>query len=54
LGVREDDTLYTVLDRIISFGEDIIPVVDGRGRVLGDVTLSEVLVKAIEGERQDG
>jgi len=52
LGVKEDDTLYTALDRMISFGEDIIPVVDGRGRVLGDLTLSEVLVKAIEAERQ--
>ena len=54
LGVKEDDTLYTALDRMISFGEDIVPVVDGRGRVLGDLTLSEVLVKAIEAERQAG
>ncbi|MBN2187774.1 MAG: CBS domain-containing protein [Dehalococcoidia bacterium] len=52
LGVKEDDTLYTALDRMISFGEDIIPVVDGKGRVLGDLTLSEVLMKAIEVERQ--
>ena len=51
LGVKEDDTLYTALDRMIKFGEDIIPVVDGGGRVLGDLTLSEVLVKAIQKDR---
>ena len=52
LPVKESDTLQTALDRMISYEEDVIPVVDTRGRILGDVTLSEVFLKAIEVGKQ--
>jgi len=46
--VKEDDTLKDALDLMIGFEEDIIPVVDGESRIIGDLCLSEILSKALE------
>jgi CBS domain-containing protein len=52
LGVRETDSLQTALDKMLDFEEDIIPVFDSEGYVLGDLRLSEVLFKALEVGKQ--
>ncbi len=52
MGVRETDTLQTALDKLLDFEEDIIPVLDSEGHILGDLTLSEVLLKALEVGKQ--
>jgi len=41
--VQENDTLQTALDKMLDYEEDIIPVLDSEGRILGDLGLSEVL-----------
>jgi CBS-domain-containing membrane protein len=46
--VKENDTLQTALDLMIKSDEDIIPVVDNAGRIIGDLCLSELLAKALE------
>jgi hypothetical protein len=33
---------------MVDHEEDIIPVLDGEGRIIGDLSLSEVLSKALE------
>jgi len=38
---------------MMSLGEDVIPVIDEDGRIIGDFRLSEVLLKAIEVGRGD-
>ena len=48
LGVNEYDTLEKAFDRMMKFGEDVIPVIDEDGRIIGDLRLSEVLLKVIE------
>jgi len=52
-GVRETDSLQTALDKMLDFDEDIIPVLDSEGRVLGDLRLSEVLLKTLEIGKQN-
>ncbi len=52
LGVREDDTLAEAFKQMMSFGEDIVPVIDDDGKVVGDLRLSELLLKAIEVGRE--
>jgi predicted transcriptional regulator len=52
LGVKEDDTLAEAFKQMMSFGEDIVPVIDDDGKVIGDLRLSEVLLKAIEVGRE--
>lgn len=51
-GVREEDTLAEAFKQMMNFGEDIIPVLDEEGRVIGDLKLSEILLKAIEVGRE--
>lgn len=46
--IKESDTLRTALNRMIEYQEDIIPVLDEDRRVLGDLRLSEVLLKTLE------
>ena len=46
--LKEDDTIQTALDLMIGYEEDIIPVLDSEGKIIGDVSLSELLSKAIE------
>jgi len=43
LAVRENDTLQAALDKMLDYEEDVIPVLDNDGKVLGDLRLSEVL-----------
>ncbi len=43
LAVREKDSLQAALDKMLDYEEDVIPVLDGEGKVLGDLRLSEVL-----------
>ena len=44
----EGDTIQTALDLMIGYEEDIIPVLDSEGKIIGDVSLSELLSKALE------
>ena len=46
--VKETDTLQTALDKMLDHEEAVLPVVDGERRILGDLRLSEALLKAIE------
>ncbi|MFC1919643.1 CBS domain-containing protein [Chloroflexota bacterium] len=48
LAVTENDSIQEALDRMIEYEETAIPVIDGQGKVLGDIRLSEVLLKALE------
>ena len=48
IAVKETDTLQAALDKMLDFEEDILPVVDDKYGILGDLSLSEVLLKAIE------
>ena len=48
IAVKETDNLQTALDKILDYEEDIMPIVDNEYRILGDLSLSEVLLKAIE------
>jgi len=48
LGVKETDTLQTALDRMLELEEDVLPVIDNQGKILGDLRLSEILLKVIE------
>lgn len=43
LAVRENDDLQSALDKMLDSREDVIPVLDQEGQVLGDLRLSEVL-----------
>lgn len=52
LGVEETDSLQTALDKMLDYEEDIIPVLDSEGHILGDLRLSEVLFKALEVGKQ--
>ncbi len=46
--VKETHTLQDALDLMIIFEEDIIPVLDENGRIIGDLSLSEILAKSLE------
>jgi CBS domain-containing protein len=46
--VKESDTLQKVLDKMLDEKQDVLPVVDEQYKILGDIRLSEVLLKAIE------
>ena len=50
--VHEEDSLQTALDIMLDYEEDVIPVVDSQGRVVGDLTLAEVLLHTLRLERQ--
>ena len=52
LSVKETDTLQTALDKMLDYEEDVLPVLDGELKILGDLRLSEVLLKAIEVGKQ--
>lgn len=43
LSVRESDTIQTALNKMLNEREDIIPVLDEGGNILGDLRLSEIL-----------
>lgn len=46
--VRENDSLQVALDLMISYQEDILPVIDRNNKIIGDLSLSELLSKALE------
>ena len=52
LGTKETDSLQTALDKMLDIEEDVLPVIDNQGKILGDLRLSEVLLKAIEVGKQ--
>jgi CBS domain-containing protein len=52
LGVKQTDSLQTALDKMLDYEEDILPVLDSEGHILGDLRLSEVLLKALEVGKQ--
>ncbi|MFH1485493.1 MAG: CBS domain-containing protein [Chloroflexota bacterium] len=52
LGVKESDTLQAALNKMVEHETNILPVLDDQGRILGDLKLSEVLLKVIEVGRQ--
>ena len=54
LAVNETDNLQTALDKMLDYDTGVLAVVDGEGRILGDITLSDVLSKAIELGKQMG
>ena len=53
LGIKETDSLQNALDKMLDVEEDVLPVIDNQGKILGDLRLSEVLLKAIEVGKQD-
>jgi CBS domain-containing protein len=50
-GVKESDSIEEAFTKMINTGEDVIPVLDEEGRITGDLSLSEVLLKVIEGSK---
>lgn len=48
LGVQESETLQKAFDQMILYNEDVLPVLDAEGKIIGDLRLSEVLLKVIE------
>lgn len=54
LGVRPDETLADALKQMVDYNEVDIPVLDQQGKILGDLTLSEVLHKVLELHPQPG
>jgi CBS domain-containing protein len=53
MGVRPIDDLETALNQMFEHEENHIPVLDEDGKILGDLNVSEVLLKALEVSRQD-
>ena len=53
LGVQLSDDLETVLNQMFDHEETDIPVLDEHGKILGDLKISEVLLKALEVSRED-
>ncbi len=48
LGVLESDKLQKAFDQMMLYNEDVIPVLDADGKIIGDLRLSEVLLKVID------
>ncbi|MEA1958564.1 MAG: CBS domain-containing protein [Chloroflexota bacterium] len=48
MGVKPSNSLQTALDKMITHGESIIPVLDDEHKILGDIRASSVLTKALE------
>jgi predicted transcriptional regulator len=48
LGVRRTDPLSKVLHQLTSYDISAIPVVDADGRITGDLTIGQLLMKALE------
>ncbi len=43
ISVQESDSLQVALDKMLDYKQDIIPVLDREGRILGDLSLTEIL-----------
>jgi CBS domain-containing protein len=48
--VKENDTLQSALELMLDYEQNIIPVLDDEGTILGDLSLSEILSKALEAD----
>ena len=48
LVVKKTDNLQTALDKMLDHDICVLPVVDGEGRILGGITLSEIMSKVLE------
>jgi CBS domain-containing protein len=47
LSVRETDSLQSALDKMLDHEEEVLPVLNSRGEIVGDLKLSEVLSWAL-------
>ncbi|HEY41734.1 MAG TPA: CBS domain-containing protein [Dehalococcoidia bacterium] len=54
ISVKESDNLQNALDKMLDHEEDVLPVVDDERRILGDLRLSEVLLKVLEAGKVSG
>ena len=55
IAVKESDTVQDALEKMLRFQEDVLPVIDSESRILGDIRLSEIMLKAIEiGKQTNG
>ena len=53
LSVKENDTLQSALDKMLDHEEDVLPVLNNRGEIVGDMRLSEVLwFVLVKGQRK--
>jgi predicted transcriptional regulator len=43
LSVKENDSVQAALDKMLDYREDILPVVDDDKRIVGDLSLSDIL-----------
>ena len=48
MGVRPSDSLQTAMNQMTAYGEAILPVLDDEGEILGDIRVTDVLLKALE------
>lgn len=53
LGVQLSDDLEIALNQMFEHDEIDIPVLDEDGKILGDLEISQVLLKALQASRQD-
>ena len=52
LGVKKDDTLQTALDKMVEHETNILPVLDDSHKIIGDLLLSDILLKVVEFGKQ--
>lgn len=52
LGLKLGDELRTAFDKMMMLSEDVLPVVDDDGKIIGDLRLSEILVKALDASKE--
>ena len=52
LGVKEGDSLQTALEKMLDLEENVLPVIDSQGKIIGDLRLSEILLKVVEEGKQ--
>mgnify|MGYP001816129783 CR=1 FL=1 len=52
LGVKKDDTLQTALDKMEEHETNILPVLDDSHKIIGDLLLSDILLKVVEFGKQ--
>ena len=53
IAVKESDTLQDALEKMLRYEEDVLPVTDSKDMILGDIMLSEILLKAIDIGKQN-
>jgi CBS domain-containing protein len=48
MGIRPSETLQNAMNKMIQYGEGILPVLDDDGKILGDLRVTDILLKLIE------